>query len=84
MEIIKFYFENGKVIYAVKGANNHLDALNYVCYYKKANKADFLSSHDVCLGTIYDDNLYVGDFDNKHKSNCVIVYRNTIDVKKYA
>ena len=68
----------------VTGASNLNDALNYVCRYKKANKTEFLRTHNVCLGTIYNDKLYVGDFNNKYKSNCIIVFRNTINVKKYA
>lgn len=85
MSIEKFRsVEANKVLYAVKGANTDLDALNYVCQYKKANKTDFLHTHYVCNGTIYNNKLYVGDFSKTHRSNCVIVFRNTIDVLKYA
>lgn len=85
MSIEKFRsVDENKVVYVVKGASNHAEALNYVCQYKKANKADFLMTHDVCLGTVYNDKLYVGDLDNTHKSNCIIVFRNTINMKKYA
>lgn len=85
MSIEKFRsVEENKVVYVVKGADNFNDALNCVCQYKKANKADFLMTHDVCLGTVYNGELYVGNFDKKHKSNCIIVFRNTINMKKYA
>ena len=85
MNIEKFRsVDENKTVYAVTGANNYSEALNYVCQYKKANKADFFMTHDVCLGTMYNDDLYVGDFDSKHKTNCIIVFRNTIDMKKYA
>lgn len=85
MSIEKFCsIDEKKTMYAVTGVSNFNDALNYVCRYKKANKTEFLRTHNVCLGTIYNNQLYVGDFNNKYKSNCVIVFRNTINVKKYA
>ena len=85
MNIEKFCsVDEKKTVYAVTGATNFNDALNYVCQYKKANKAEFLKTHDVCLGTMYNNELYVGDLNKTHKCNCVIVFGNTINMKKYA
>lgn len=87
MEIRKFkHVENGKTVYAVIGAKSVQEAKEFVYKYKKAEWIDFNINHDTCTGTIYNNNLYVGDIDvaNKNKIPCIIVYRKTINIKNYA
>lgn len=86
MEIRKFkHVQSGKTMYAVIGADSFTDALKLVYRYKKAELSDFMVNHNVCLGTIYKNNLYVGDINvsDKNKTPCIIVYRKTIDIMSY-
>lgn len=88
MEIRKFkYVENNKIVYAVIGTENTKQAMDYVYKYKKAEYIDFYTNHDCINGSIYKNNLYVGLISNiplNKQIPCIIVYRKTIDVKKYA
>ena len=86
MEIRKFkHVKNGKTVYAVIGAESAQEAKEFVYKYKKAEWLDFNINHNTCDGTIYKNNLYVGDINvsDKNKTPCIIVYRKTIDVMSY-
>ena len=87
MEIRKFkHVQSGKTMYAVIGAKSIHEAKEFVYKYKKVEWFDFNITHSTCAGTIYKNNLYIGDINvsDKNKTPCIIVYRKTIDVMNYA
>lgn len=89
MKIEKFcHVENGKVVYAVIGETNPEVAMEEVCRYKKANKADFYDKHIIYTGLIRGKKLYRIEIDVNDKfgdniTPCFIIARDTIDIDKY-
>lgn len=89
MRIEKFsHVENGKIVYAVIGANTPTEAMQEVCRYKKANSKSFSDEHICYTGLIKNNKLYrieinVNDTFDKGLIPCYIVARDTIDIDKY-
>ena len=87
MELRKFkHVKNNKTVYAVIGAKDIKEAMDYVYRYKKAEYLDFNINHKATTGYIYKNNLYVGksNISIKKQISCIIVYRKTIDIMSYA
>ena len=89
MKIEKFsHVDNGKVVYAVVGANNPTKAMEEVCRYKKDNSSRFFGEHIIYTGLIKGKKLYrieinVNDTFDKGLTPCYIIARDTIDIDKY-
>lgn len=89
MRIEKFsHVDNGKVVYAVIGANNPTEAMEEVGRYKKANMSQFCMEHIYYTGLIKGNKLYrieinINDTFDKGLTPCYIIARDTIDIDKY-
>ena len=89
MKIEKFsHVDNGKVVYAVIGADNPKEAMEEVCRYKKDNSTRFFAEHIIYTGLIKGKKLYrieinVNDTFDKNLTPCYIIARDNIDIDKY-
>lgn len=80
VKIVSFRtIDNRKNMYAVLGTNNLNKALQYVREYKKMSKKDFYDKFSICMGSIHNDNLYMGDINARDKENCLVVYRRNFN-----
>jgi len=78
------HVDNGRTMYAVTGETDDTAAMKGVCRLQKKNMTNFMKDYVVCDGMVYKNKLYIGTIDRKGAKSCKIVYKNNIDISKYA